>query len=174
MNNNKKMYNMVFPLFILRVFRPLSLSTVLLGNFLIDSIVLIIISLIILNKIDFGFYKKKIFRIWGYGLLADSLGAVHIYTIGEIVVRTDPYSKAGLLGNVLIGIAESYDYGNMFYNVYGILFILSGILVSSVAIFLLNYYRSLRDISLSKKRRIISCLTIAVMTAPYTFFLPMS
>ncbi|MBS5453140.1 MAG: hypothetical protein KHX38_06435 [Ruminococcus sp.] len=57
-------------------------------------------------------------------------------------------------------------------SVYGVLFIASGILFSSIFIFAFNYRVSFNNKGLSKKQKIIASLTMAIITAPYTFLLP--
>lgn len=57
-------------------------------------------------------------------------------------------------------------------SIYGVLFIVSGILFSSIFIFAFNYRVSFNNKGLSKKQKIIASLTMAIVTAPYTFLLP--
>lgn len=72
-----KLYNMIFPIWFL-IFLPPVAFIMLFGNFIIDSIVVISCYYFLkLTKLDLKleeFYKSCIFKVWGYGFLADIIG----------------------------------------------------------------------------------------------------
>ena len=79
-NNDIKLYNVLFPFWMLLLF-PQMWAIVLPGNFIIDSIVLII-SMFALNMTDKKrFYKRHIFQIWGFGMLSDIVGAAYMFLL---------------------------------------------------------------------------------------------
>ena len=162
---------MVFPLFIFKAFNPLWFAIVLVGNFAIDTIVLLGISAIVLKRVDFDFYKKTIFKVWRYGLLADLMGVGHICAFGEIADLMIPDKDSGFIYTLLRGIAEGGDYGNVFYSPVSICLVISGIIVSGIAIFVFDYFRSFRKTDFTKKQKIIASLILAITTMPYTFLL---
>lgn len=58
MKKDVRLYNLIFPTFMLFTFNPLFWGISLAGNFIIDSIVLLIISLAVYKKLSISFYKK--------------------------------------------------------------------------------------------------------------------
>ena len=76
-NKPVRLYNVLFPLWFLMIF-PVTWLIVLPGNFLIDSLVLII-SLRVLKIAEWkSWYKRHILKVFGFGLLADAIGAAFL------------------------------------------------------------------------------------------------
>ena len=79
-----------------------------------------------------------------------------------------------LLGQILNGINEASNQSHP-DSVLGFLFIVSGILVAAIFIFIFNYFfvfkKRLKD-DLTKKQMVIASLVMAIATAPYTLLLP--
>ena len=79
MKRETKLYNILFPPYMLVTIIPV-ISTIFMGlNFIIDSIVLLIIPKFIHKKIDFTFYKKSIWKIWIFGYIGDIIGALFLF-----------------------------------------------------------------------------------------------
>ena len=76
MKKDYKLYNMILPPFTLMFMAPLLLAITLAGNFIIDSIVLLAVSLFVFRKIDWKFYGKNIFKVWGLGFAGDIVGVI--------------------------------------------------------------------------------------------------
>ena len=77
-NKEVRLYNVLFPLWFLMIF-PAAWLIVLPGNFLIDSLVLLI-SLRVLKIADRkSWYKRHILPIFGFGMLADVIGAAFLF-----------------------------------------------------------------------------------------------
>ena len=140
-----KLRNVIFPLWMLCLFPGVWLI-VLPGNFIIDSLVLLIsLSLMkIPNKKQL--YKRHIFKIFGFGLLADVIGSAYMLLllwgleIGE--TGTDPYLT------------------------------IPALLISAGLIFVFNYFVTFKRED--KALRLKLSLIFAVITAPYTFLVPTS
>lgn len=143
MKKDYKLYNFILPPFILIGFSPWFLGLSLVGNFLIDSAVLSIIMLVVFKKFDKSFYIKKIFWLWLLGFSADIIGLFYIFTVSSVG-------------------------GNISYN--NLPMIISGIIIAGGFIFLLDYL-VFRKSDMTKKQALLSALTFAVLTAPYTFML---
>lgn len=143
MKKDYKLYNFILPPFILIGFSPWFLGLSLVGNFLIDSAVLSIIMLVVFKKFDKSFYIKKMFWLWLLGFSADIIGLFYIYTVSSVG-------------------------GNISYN--NLPMIISGIIIAGGFIFLLDYL-VFRKSDMTKKQALLSALTFAVLTAPYTFML---
>lgn len=142
MKKDVKLYNVLFPLWMLLMF-PQMWLIVLPGNFIIDSLVLLICMKIfnILEKKNF--YLKNILKIFGIGLLSDAIGAIFLF----ITVVT-----------------EVWNFENEIY------FAVGGILISAVLIFVLNYCITFKECD--KKTRVKLSLVFSIVTAPYTFLVP--
>lgn len=76
-------YNMIFPIWLIWLF-PLTWIIILPGNFIIDSLVLLItLKLLNINEKK-NIYKKTILKVWGYGFLADLIGTIIMIIPGTI------------------------------------------------------------------------------------------
>ena len=147
MNNKGKdvrLYNALFPLWFILLFPPMWLI-VLPGNFIIDSLVLIISMLILKVADKKQLYKKCILKIFGFGLLADAAGSAFMFLMVALGV--------GRMGD------ESY-------------LTLPALILSSFLIFKLNYSITFKEIE--TKIRYKLSLIFAIVTAPYTFLVPSS
>ena len=137
-----RLYNVLFPLWMLMLF-PVTWLVVLPGNFLIDSLVLLI-SLRVLKIADRKtWYKRHILKIFGFGMLADVIGAA------------------------LLLAAMFLELGNMGDEPY---LTLPAVMLSGVLIFVFNYFVTFRRADQPVRLRL--ALTFAIVTAPYTFLVP--
>ena len=137
-----KLYNVLFPLWMLMLF-PQVWLIVLPGNFIIDSLVLII-SLFVLKISDKkSKYKKYILKIYGFGMLSDVLGSAFMLIL------------------VFCG------FGRMGDELY---ITLPGLLIAAALNFVFNYFITFRKAV--NKLRLWMPVIFAVFTAPYTFLTP--
>ena len=114
------------------------------GNFVIDSIVLLI-SLWALKIADKGnWYKKHIFKIFAFGFLADILGSAFLLLL------------LAVFGDVIVD--------------FELLFTLLATVVSALLIFVFNYFFTFKKSEASLRFRL--SLIFAIATAPYTFMIP--
>ncbi|MGN0455934.1 MAG: hypothetical protein ACI4F2_03660 [Acutalibacteraceae bacterium] len=144
-----KLYNMILPPFMLFAFVPLFWLISLVGNFIVDSAVLLIISLIIYKSFSGKLYKKAILKVWLLGFAADFVGVLYLIIVSVCS------SIWNMFGG---GYYEGNDLGRQ---------ILSGIDSA------MNHsHFSFRNVGFSKKQRLLSALSFAFFTAPYAFLLP--
>ena len=141
MEKEIRLYNVIFPVWMLLLF-PQTWLLVLPGNFLVDSLVLLLAMIFLKMENKKQIYQSKILPVWLFGLLADMVGT------------------AFLLLTILLG----NNAGDAWY------WILPAVVLSAVCIFLLDYFVTFRKIE-TKERRLLA-LAFAVFTAPYTFFIP--
>ena len=140
-----RLYNVLFPFWMLMLF-PITWLVVLPGNFLVDSLVLLI-SLRVLKIVDRKmWYKRHILKIFAFGMLSDLVGAAYMLLM-----------------------LSKFDIGYMGDELY---LTLPAILIAAVLIFLSNYYITFRKVE--KPLRLKLALTFAIVTAPYTFLVPSS
>ncbi|MCL2519329.1 MAG: hypothetical protein FWF15_12270, partial [Oscillospiraceae bacterium] len=112
------------------------------GNFIIDSLVLIIAMVVMRIESKRKFYKSVILKVFCFGLLADLIGVGFMFLLIYLGTRDDE-----------------------------ILLTLLGFIAASVCIFVFNYYISFRKYE--KKIKFGMAIVFAIVTAPYTFFIPM-
>lgn len=139
-----RLYNVLFPFWMLMLF-PVTWLIVLPGNFLVDSLVLLI-SLRALKMADRKlWYKRHILKIFAFGMLSDLVGAAFLF---------------------LLLLLEVSSMGDELWLT------IPALLISAVLIFLSNYYVTFRQVE--KPLRLKLALTFAIVTAPYTFLVPSS
>ena len=171
MKKDHRLYNMILPPFMLWGFVPWMTTVAIVGNFIIDSVVLLILSAVFFKKADWRFYINCIFKIWIFGFLADVIGWLFLF----IIAFTSHASYVGddsLAHQIESGVYFAVNHGNSFYNIWSFLYLFCGVLIAGVLIFVLDYFISFNRTSLTKKQRIKAALSFAVFTAPYTFLLP--
>ena len=145
MENKFKLYNVLFPIWLLYLL-PVMWLIILPGNFIIDSLVLIITMYIIKIHFKKEFYKRHIFKIFIFGMLADFIGA--------------------LVQFVMMFIFEMGNSGD------DLIITIPGLIVSMIMIFIFNYFITFKKTS--KSTRLKLSLIYALVTAPYTFLIPLS
>ena len=148
MNNKKnyvKVYNVLFPVWMLLLF-PMAWLIVIPGNFVIDSLVLII-SMVVLKVTDKKqWYKRYILKVFGFGMLADVIGSAYMLLMLMVF-------EVGRMGD------EPY-------------LTIPALVISSVMIYVFNYFVTFKKIE--KSLRFKLSLIFAIVTAPYTFLIPSS
>ena len=142
MKKDIKLYNVLFPLWMLLMF-PVTWLIVLPGNFVIDSLVLFLGMYFIKISDKKELYKKSIVKIFAIGIFSDIIGSAYM---------------------LLMVILELCTMADEWYVT------VPGVVISAVLIFALNYFITFKN--LDKKKRIILSLLFAVITAPYTFLVP--
>jgi hypothetical protein len=126
---------------------PAAWIAVIPGNFLIDSLVLIL-SMIALKMSDRKrFYWKHILQIFLLGFLSDIIAA-----------------------GIMLLLCSKFEIGGNFAD--GPLLTVPGVLIAAALIFVFNYYITFRKDEKSLRMRL--SLIFAIATAPYTFLIPSS
>ena len=140
-----RLYNVLFPVWML-VTLPAVWYLVIPGNFLIDSLVMIIAMKLLNLENRWVFYKKHILPVFCLGFLADLLAAIPMWL--SVYFWEDlggPYGDSPLLT-------------------------VPGVLIAAGLIWVFNYYISFRKCEEPLRRKF--SLTYAIATAPYTFLIP--
>lgn len=169
-----RLYNMILPPFMLMMFLPKLWFISLVGNFIIDSVMVLIISLIMFRKVSGVFYKKSILKVWLLGFASDFIGVLYLLIISRIAYSSDAYyykERDSVFRKYLTGANRAFSHCDT-SSFWAVVYLASGILVAAIFIFLFNYFISLRKTDLTKKQRLFSSIILAVCTAPYTFLLP--
>ncbi len=145
MKKDLKLYNALFPLWFIVYIFPQTWLIAIPGNFIIDSVVLLI-AMFALKIEDKGkFYKSKIFLLFICGFSADFIGALLMLIV--------LYLGVGSMGDELY-------------------ITIPGLIISAVLIYVLDYTLVLKNCD--KHIRKVLSLVFAIATAPYTFLIPSS
>lgn len=143
--NQVKLYNVMFPFWMIMALPSLLWLIIIPGNFAIDSLVLLIVMIILKIEDKKEMYKKHIWKIFGFGMLSDIIGSALMFI------------------SVLCGIGTMGD--ELYLTI-------PALMIASFLIFLFNYKFTFKDIE--KQLRFKLALTFAIVTAPYTFLVPSS
>ncbi len=161
---NTKLYNVIFPIWFLLFFPPVIFIT-LFGNFLIDSIVVIVCFFLFkLSTHQIGlksFYKSSIVKVWLLGFTADIAGAAVLFIAGF----------AGDIAGLPYEITSAINY-DPFSNPAALVIVIFAMLVSGFLVFIFNYNFTFAKAIEDKKLRYKVALTLAVITIPWTFLIP--
>ena len=158
-----KLYNIIFPIWIMLFFPPVILLT-LAGNFILDSVI-VVACYFLFNPHDelnwLAFYKKSILKVWVFGLMVDIIGAV------ILILCIGLQDLIGLSNEVIQGI--SYD---PFSSLLAIILIIASMLISAFFIILFNYNYTFHNLIKDELTRWKVVAFIALITLPWTFLLP--
>lgn len=159
-NEKNKLYNLIFPMYMLWVMPPVIFISAIL-NFIIDSIVVVITKRFLKIENVFSKYKKIILKVWFFGFLSDFIGALFLFGV------------SGLFENLNIPIKYNIDY-NPFGNIYALIITFLGILVSGILIFIFNKKISFKNIDITERQKFVLSLVLSIVTSPYLFLLPVT
>lgn len=140
-----RLYNVLFPVWML-VMLPSIWYIVIPGNFIIDSLVLILVMKVLKLENRFEFYQMHILPVFLLGFLADLLAAVPMWL--SVYFWEDlggPYGDSPLLT-------------------------VPGVILGAALIWVFNYFISFRKCDPVLRKKL--ALTFAIATAPYTFLIP--
>ncbi len=161
MQKNVKLYNMIFPLRSFFIFPPLFLVS-LPANFVIDSLVLVLAGIFLKLKNLKTIYKKSIWKIWGFGFLADALGAGFLL-LSELIEDRFwvPYS-----------FTSAINY-NPWEHWFSLVWTMIGLGISAFLIFYFNQRWSFSKTDLTAQEKQTLAILLAIFTAPYLFLIPL-
>lgn len=161
-----KLHNLIFPIWLLWLI-PSTWIIVLPANFLIDLLVVVVT--LKCMKVQ-GIRKKAksvILRVWLMGFVADFIGTAAMFLSN--LIDFDYETPMGKWWYNNISNAVSY---NPFDSIYAILWVTVCVILSAFFIFLFNYKFCLKKADLSDRDRRKLALSLAIVTAPYLFYLP--
>lgn len=174
MNNNRKvnrskgikLYNVIFPIWIVWLI-PLTWILVVPANFIIDlAVILITLKLLKVTDIKSN-AKATILRVWIFGFIADFIGTAFMF-LGYIV----DFGSHELLNDWWYKYITQPIGFNPFDSVFAVLWVTLAVVIAGVCIYLFNFHFCLNKSSLDKKQKKKLALALAILTAPYTFYLP--
>ena len=146
MKNGKeiKLYNILFPIWFLLLI-PTAWVAILPFNFIVDSLVILLAMKIIGINSKWKMYKRSILKVWIFGFISD--------IIGSLVMLGALYVNDGIRGDELY-------------------LTIPAVMIAAIFIFIFNYFISFKYCD--RREKFIMSICLAVMTAPYTFMIPLN
>lgn len=166
MKRDEKLYNVLFPLWFLLLV-PISWLIVIPANFVIDLLALLL-AMKLLRMPDIGKnLKSAVLKSWLAGFAADLVGGGAMFLsvlAGEFL--PDPV-RSWVYHNITEAVMV-----NPFSSVGGFLWTAVCVALAGGIIYLLNLKFCLKKTSLSLAQKRKLALAMALVTAPYLFFVP--
>lgn len=142
------------------------------ANFIIDSVV-VLLALSIWKIPRKEIYKKTIFKVWGYGFLADLIGSLLLLAISlishPIISNETLFSETIREAVNDFRIAVEY---NPFENIFAFMVTVLAIIISGLCIYKFNLKRTFKNIEIDDIYIKRMALTLAIVTAPYMLLIP--
>ena len=162
MKRSVKLYNVLLPIWILYFFPQVWLIT-LPGNLLIDCLVLLLTLAALKHTGKRAVLKKLWWKFWLLGFAADAVGVAWMFL--------------GFLLYLPFGSAWENSVGHITHNPFAhpaaFLWTLAGVALAGVCIYFFDKKAMGRCQLLTPREKHIIALTMAVVTAPWLFFIPM-
>lgn len=149
--NGVRVYNVMFPVYMIFLFFPLTWLVILPFNFAFDSLVLALAMRRWQMQDKMGLWKKSILRVWLFGFAADIAGA------GLIT----------LLYYLTNSVLDFLDFTS-----WEPLIVLPCVALAGLLIYLLDKKWAFGKTALDAAQRHKLALALAIFTAPYTMLIP--
>ncbi|MEA4971404.1 MAG: hypothetical protein VB051_12935 [Candidatus Pelethousia sp.] len=163
------LYNVIIPVWLLFIFPPVW-PVVLAGNFGVDSLVLYLGMRRLGIEDKKSFYKKHILKIWGCGFLGDLPGVLLLL----LPMWMTDWARA--LGedanNFIYDRLASPVMFDPFSSIWAVLWITAAVALSAFCLYWLNYRLCYRKTELEDGQKKRLSLLMALVTAPWLFYLP--
>lgn len=156
MRREIKLYNLIFPMwgiYFWGLWFPALLLVLLPANFVVDSIMLLVLFFLLKLPDKKGLYKKTIWKTWGFGFLADIL------------------ASAVLVGISWTNVLPFNEYVPI-QSIGAFLFTTAGIVLAAGFIYIFQRKFVLKKLELEEEQKKRIALGMAILTAPYLMYLP--
>lgn len=121
------------------------------------------------NGFNLRIIKEYTLKVWLVSIYSYILGAFYLIITSLIFHNAEYYEGDNIFKLIESGIYLANNH-SFYSNSFSIMFIASGILVSSITSFLLNFTFSF-TMNIALKRKTIICILLSIFTAPYSFLL---
>lgn len=161
MRKEVKLYNLIFPMWGIYFFGllfPAFLLILLPANFVVDSIMLLVLFFLLKLPEKKAWYKKTILKTWGFGFLADFLASGIFLALSEVL--SDIFRDANV--NVYLPVSSFPSF----------LFTTAAIVLAGGFIYFFQRRFVLKKLELEERQKKKIALGMAILTAPYLMYLP--
>lgn len=163
MKKQTRLYNVIFPIWMLFLF-PQVWLVALPGNLLIDCAVVLGALFLLKHEHKWKVLRQIWWKVWLLGFAADFMGITAL--LPSLILQD-------LLPDHLNDFIEPVLY-NCFLSPVAFLWTAAAVALSGVCIYLFDR-EALRSCPLlTDRQRHLICLALAIITAPWTFFIPVS
>lgn len=167
MKKQTRIYNLIFPIWILILF-PQLLVFVIPGNLIVDCAVLFLALLALRHARKGAVVKQLWWRFWLLGFAADLIGVAWMF-LGWLSI--DAIDRAGIAGDWVLPATQGLMM-NPFRHPVSFLWTLAGVALAGVCIYFFDK-RAMKSCELlDGRQRHIIALVMAIVTAPWLFFIP--
>lgn len=162
MKREHRLYNVIFPIWMLVLF-PQVWLIVIPGNLLVDCLVLLLTLLALKHRDKGGVVKQLWWKFWLLGFAADAIGVAWMLLGWLLAVPFGSWWESSV-GHIM---------HNAFAHPAAFLWTLVGVALADVCIYCFDKKAMGRCDLLTPREKHIIALTMAVVTAPWLFFIPM-
>lgn len=159
-----RLYNMIVPVWLLWMFFPWMWLVILPGNLLVDMLVVFFTLLALKRRDKRRLMKRLWWRVWLRGFAADAIGVVWL------ILALILYEAGGRDAFWMSWL------GPVMYNPFGhpvaFLWTAVAVAISGVCIYIFDRQVLRKTPGLTSREAHIIALSLAIVTAPWTFFLP--
>ena len=161
MKKQTRLYNVIFPIWLLILF-PQLLAFIIPGNLIVDCAVLFFALLALKHTQKGAVVKKLWWRFWLLGFAADAVGVVWMFLGWMLCIPFEDWWEDTL----------RYIMHNPFGHPLAFLWTLAGVAIAGVCIYFFDK-RAMKSCGLlTDREKHTVALAMAVVTAPYLFFIP--
>ncbi len=162
MKKQTRVYNLLFPIWLIWLF-PQVLVFVIPGNLLVDCAVLFLALLALKHPQKGAVIKKLWWKFWLLGFAADGVGVAWMFLGWLLAIPFEDFWDDTL----------RYIMHNPFGHPLAFLWTLAGVAIAGVCIYFFDR-RAMRSCGLlSEREKGVTALALAIVTAPWLFFVPM-
>ena len=156
-----RLYNVIFPIWMLFLFPQIWLIA-LPGNLLIDCVVVLLTLLVLKHTQKWAVLKKIWWKIWLLGFAADFVGVAVLWPAVSLISAVSENIRP---------LIEPMLY-NCWKSPLALLWTAAAVALSGVCIYFFDKWALHSCAHLSPRERHIVALTLAIVTAPWMFFIP--
>lgn len=166
MKTETRLYNIILPIWLLWLF-PQAWLIALPGNLLIDCLVLTLALAALKHQNKRAVVRALWWKLWLLGFLADFVGAAFLLPSVFLPEWLDGAARAWVEANL-------YPiYYNAFLTPWAFLWTLAAVALAGVCIYCFDKRAMKHCALLTQREKHITALALAIVTAPWLFFLPM-
>ena len=167
MKDETRLYNVIFPVWILMFWPvpPVILVTIF-GNLAIDCLVVLLALAVLKHPVKGTVLKRCWWKVWGMGFASDVIGALWLVSglFGAWALAPD---GSGWLNDFAMAMTV-----NAFRHPLALVWTAAGVAIAGVCIYFFNRRVFRRVPELDCRQSHILALTLAIVTAPWLFFIP--
>ncbi|HJG87245.1 hypothetical protein [Pseudoflavonifractor capillosus] len=162
MKREHRLYNVIFPIWMLVLF-PQVWLIVIPGNLLVDCLLLLLTLLALKHRDKGGVVKQLWWKFWLLGFAADAIGVAWMLLGWLLAVPFGSWWESSV-GHIM---------HNAFAHPAAFLWTLAGVAIAGVCIYFFDKKAMGRCDLLTAREKHIIALAMALVTAPWLFFIPM-